>query len=187
MEILSRSLSTSSGRPAWFFSKVSFQLPYLEDFLVFLPRNYLRVSVIEILSCTSAYSTRRELIKLGYKYRNTPGGKSIINPMETIKILGKYSYTEDSKTCGSIVSLHISVVSLHGSMVILHSCKVALWDPAFLLIRIWIMISIRCGSGSGFRQCCGSGSESGSTCFWTSWILLSPSKKSKKNLIPTAL
>ncbi len=33
-------------------------------------------------------------------------------------------------------------------------------------------------------QCCGSGSEtgSGSTCFWASWILLSPSKNSKKNL-----
>ncbi len=35
-------------------------------------------------------------------------------------------------------------------------------------------------------QCCGSGSESGSTCFWASWIririLLSLSKTSKKNL-----
>ncbi len=32
------------------------------------------------------------------------------------------------------------------------------------------------------NRCCRSGSESGSTFFWASWILLSPSKKSKKNL-----
>jgi hypothetical protein len=32
-----------------------------------------------------------------------------------------------------------------------------------------------------YKQCCGSGST-GSTCFWASWILLSLSKNSKKNL-----
>ncbi len=49
-------------------------------------------------------------------------------------------------------------------------------------------LAFKCIKFQCFLQCCGSGSESGSICFWTSWIriwiriLLSSSKNSKKNL-----
>jgi hypothetical protein len=54
---------------------------------------------------------------------------------------------------GFIVSLHGFTVSLHGSIVSLYSSIVSLSWVASATVRIWVLLSTRCGSGYGFLKC----------------------------------